>query len=937
MKKFYFTFFAAAMSLAPLKAQSTSEALEFENNGIWYTILDENTCQTRAGSFIKKDESSSSFTVNYGNDASNIPDLNIPAKVKNEEKEYTVVKIGEFGFKNVTNITIPETVTSIGDYAFINSRALTSITIPSSITSIGNFIFYECESLSEVKLPENILSIGNEAFAYCKSLNHIDLHPSLLSIGNSAFFKAGLKNIDLPEGLTVIGDRAFEGCNSLENISFPTTLATIGPDAFAYCSQLTSVIFPPSLYQIGSRAFYHCTLKNIECQSSTPPAISGDTFTNYDGILKVYKTSYNAYKKNSVWSKFTNLQYIPVEATSIILDKTVLDVYDGLSAYLTATMEPVDATDIIVWTSSDNAKLTVTQEGKITGHALGTFTVTASCNNYSATCEVTVNTNPSETVTITPLSNPVYIGDVITMKATVKPVSVTAPVEWSSSNPNIATINSVTGELTAIAPGGTLIQASCNGVVGKYTVTVLPIEATSVKLSAENVTLKVGETSSITATVIPDNTTYPDVIWISNNDNVATVSNGVITATGVGSATITATCGTASAIVDVTVEETPAEKVELSQTEITMKANQRVQLTATVYPENTTNKEVIWSSSDEAVAVVSSDGVVMTKGVGTATITAKCGNAEAICKVDVEATKATEVILDVVSVMLQPSQIIKLTATVGADVTDKTIKWSSKDVKVATVGDDGIVTAIAVGATTITATCGDVSAECKVTVVPVMVETVVLDQGSATVNTDEIIVLTASVLPDNATDKTVVWTSDDENVATVDTEGKVRGEAPGVATITATSGGAFATCLVTVLSPAKSISLNVTSLSLKVGELTDIIATVTPDNTTDIVLWTTSDPTVASVDQNGIVEAHSKGSALITVTCGSLSATCSITVLEKTSSLEEISPDESGNYTVYSITGIHILTTSDRERINTLPSGIYIIKGNNRSTKIRVR
>ena len=145
-------------------------------------------------------------------------------------------------------------------------------------------------------------------------------------------------------------------------------------------------------------------------------------------------------------------------------------------------------------------------------------------------------------------------------------------------------------------------------------------------------------------------------------------------------------------------------------------------------------------------------------------------------------------------------EILELTATITPDdATDKSVKWTSSDTDVATV-TDGKVTAVAAGSATITAQAGNVKAECTITVSPVEVTSISLNRTSATLSVGEILELTATITPDDATDKTVKWTSSDTDVATV-TDGKVTAVATGSATITAYSNNGYSdTCRIVVVS-----------------------------------------------------------------------------------------------------------------------------------------
>ena len=256
--------------------------------------------------------------------------------------------------------------------------------------------------------------------------------------------------------------------------------------------------------------------------------------------------------------------------------------------------------------------------------------------------------------------------------------------------------------------------------------------------------------------------------------------------------------------------------ITIDKTIATVEEGATVTLTATVTPGNATDKTVTWSTSNEAIATVSG-GVVTGVKAGEVTITAKAGDKSATCTVTVTAKQGTEdpedpiavegITLDKTTATVEEGATVTLTATVTPDnATDKTVTWSTSNETIATVSD-GVVTGVKAGEVTITAKAGDKSATCTVTVTAAATEPevvpvtgVTLSQTAVTLDIDQSITLTATVAPENATNKAVTWASDKTDVATVDSNGKVTAVAAGTANITVTTadGGKTATCTVTV-------------------------------------------------------------------------------------------------------------------------------------------
>lgn len=191
-------------------------------------------------------------------DTSASGDIVIPSKLGG----YPVTSIGEFAFYNcreLTSITIPDSVKTIESDAFMYCSSLTSITIPNSVISIGEEAFRDCESLTSIELPVGITSIEDFTFYYCENLTNIKIPESVTSIGEYAFSRcSSLSSITLPKKLTSIGVRAFEDCESLMNIEIPEGLTSICKYTFYNCSKLTSIKIPEGVTNIGIEAFSRC-------------------------------------------------------------------------------------------------------------------------------------------------------------------------------------------------------------------------------------------------------------------------------------------------------------------------------------------------------------------------------------------------------------------------------------------------------------------------------------------------------------------------------------------------------------------------------------------------------------------------------------------------------------------------------------------------------
>jgi len=330
--------------------------------------------------------------------------------------------------------------------------------------------------------------------------------------------------------------------------------------------------------------------------------------------------------------------------------------------------------------------------------------------------------------------------------------------------------------------------------------------------------------------------------------------------------------------------------VELNRTSLALTSGASETLVATISPSNATNRTLQWTSDNTSIASVDQNGRV-TAGTqsGSTTITATIadGKLSASCVVTVT-VPVSSVALNRTSLALNSGAAETLVATVNpASATNRTLQWTSSNSSIAGVDQNGRVTAgNQSGSTTITATTADgrLSASCVVTVT-VPVSSVTLNRTSLALNSGTSETLVATINPSNATNRTLQWTSSNSSIAGVDPNGRVTaGNQSGSTTITATTtdGRLSASCVVTVTVLVSSVTLNRTSLALTSGTSTTLVATISPSNATNRTLqWTSSNTSIASVDQNGTVTAKNQaGSTTITARTadGRLSASCTVTV-----------------------------------------------------------
>jgi uncharacterized protein YjdB len=402
-------------------------------------------------------------------------------------------------------------------------------------------------------------------------------------------------------------------------------------------------------------------------------------------------------------------------------------------------------------------------------------------------------------VSISQATAELVVGETVQLTATITPSDASdQSIGWTTSQVKVATVTN--GLVKAVAEGKATIKAFAGGKSASCIVTVSkkPVAVSSVTLNKTSLELTKGESETLVATVAPADATNKTVSWTSSDSHVASVdSKGKVTAFGNGSAIITAKVDDQQATCTVTVT-VPIESISLNKTQLTLDKGQSETLIATVKPDDASEKTVTWYSADPGVAaVVITSGEVFAMGGGQTTISAKVGNKVATCTVTVK-VPVESVILNRTDITLDEGESTTLKATITPkDADDQVISWSSSDGSIVSVDQDGTIHAIKQGSADILAKAGDKQAICTVTVVK-RVTSVTLDKENLTLLVGNTATLTATVLPDDATDKTITWDSSDPGVATVE-NGVIIGMGIGETVVTATAGSITATCQITVI------------------------------------------------------------------------------------------------------------------------------------------
>ena len=338
-----------------------------------------------------------------------------------------VKKIGNYAFYNcylLTSVTIPNSVISIGGSAFSNCSSLTKTNYTGDIAGWCNIEFASIDAnpmyyshnfyindqeIKDLVIPNSVTSIGSYAFAGCSSLTSVTIPNSVKSIGNSAFDGcSSLTSVTIPNSVISIGNHAFAGCSSLASVTISNSVTSIGSYAFSDCSSLTSVTIPSRVTSIGDYAFYHCSsLTSVTCEAETPPTVGQYAFDGVSKSIPIYVPCgcVEAYKAASSWKDFTNIQEqlaeysIEVDVNNNIMGTAKVDINSSCGAQISAT--PNFGYHFVQWSDgvTDNPRtLILTQDTTFTAEFAQTFSGQCGDNLYWELIETTLHITGSGTM-----------------------------------------------------------------------------------------------------------------------------------------------------------------------------------------------------------------------------------------------------------------------------------------------------------------------------------------------------------------------------------------------------------------------------------------------------------------------------------------------------------------------------------------------------------
>ena len=577
---------------------------------------------------------------------------------------------------------------------------------------------------------------------------------------------------------------------------------------------------------------------------------------------------------------------VPVTVTArpvsqVRLDPATATVQVGATVALLA--DPVDATGAavtgrpVIWSTSATTVATVTSTGVVTGIAAGSASITATVDGVNGTAAVTVTPVPVASVTVSPSSGSITVGQTLQLgAATASSTGQTLSgrvVTWTSSLSAVAPVSS-TGLVVAISAGTATITATSEGRSGTAQIAVTAVPVASIRVTPATATVALGQTAQLAAQALDasGNSLNRSITWSSDQPSIATVSQtGLVTSVNAGVARISASVGAVAGAASVTVTPVPVATLTISPSGATVLVGDTQQLTATARDANgdaLPGRVVTWISGAPSVATVSQAGLVAAVGPGSAVIFAASEGVATSVTITVTTVGVAAVRVTPGTGTIQQGTFLQLVAT-ALDANNnvlpgKAVAWASSNEAIATVSSTGRVLGIAPGQFTIIATIDRVPGTGTYAITPVPVASITLVPNAVTIAPNATVTLVPNLvgsngLPLSPIGRTIIWSSSNVGIATVSGGGVVTGVGQGSATITATTEGVSATSAITV-SAVPIATITVTPNPASVQEGSAVTLTATARDASNNVLtgrtftWVDNSPGV-TVSASGVVTA----------------------------------------------------------------------------------
>ena len=734
--------------------------------------------------------------------------------------------------------------------------------------------------------------------------------------GNEDLMKRYQIKAEVHVDTTKMDDDGTPVIKTRQNPDFPIWYGTVGVEKYMILDDTDFVPF--SNETIPSNVLYPET-SNVSYGSAKP-----DVCTVEYGRINAQKKISAGVSLVTMGIKADDTAWYTVDYVNIVvpfkkMGNNVSNMNVGDQIQLSTSAAP----STVTWTSDDTEILTVDDKGLVTAKKAGTTKIRASRNTddneyekYNQPITLVYELTVIDGFALSTTSTSVNVDEKIVLKALVTESDLEKnPVTYKIVNQAYDSGVIPTEDLISVEQKGAefeitglvagtvhmIVSQNVNGVIKSETCVIYvttPVKEISIEPSS--ITVNRGETGTVQLHFNPPGPTNPNVLWGTSNPSVATVEGDSYTATitgvkgGTSTITVISEDGLKRASCDVYIRE-PVTGLSLNATTVeSSMAVGQYQLVPTILPAGDgVNRNVTWTSSNPSVCTVDENGLVTYVKPGYCTIICQTeeGSFIATCNFVIN-IPVEEIKLDYTDEIMRIGDTLRITAEVfPITASDKTLVWESSNPNVCMVDSNGLVEAVGTGSCTILCKSldGGYTAMCNI-YVKQPVTSVVLNTTDITVRKGQVFWLNATCLPENADNKIVTWESRDEDVCTVENDGKVTATGAGTTSIIATNvdTGLTAYCVVTVTQPVTGLTLNSDYQLLWVGAKYAIIPKVEPiDAENKNVTYMSSDTSVATVDENGIVTALKGGSCVIEVKteeCG-LIAACTIEVKEYVSSI----------------------------------------------------
>ncbi len=714
--------------------------------------------------------------------------------------------IGKMAFRSskLQSIVLPEFISNMSSEVFAGCSDLEKVKIEANMTYLPSNLFTDCPSLKEVEIIRDLISIGNGCFNKCTNLQEIELPSTLSSMGHGTFRDCkSLKSINIPSQVSEIGswtfsgclsiekieggervreikDRAFMGCASLEAINFPI-VEKIEEYAFFGCSELKEIVFPLSLAEIGNEVFsLDSKVSKVYSYSQYPIVLNSNIFSDISTSATLYTPSsaIDRYKTASVWKDFPLITSFNVPIEELEVRQEYLSIDTGISQFLNYSVKPINFTSEIKWISKNNEILDVDARGKIVGKNFGETQMYIQAENLSDTINVVVIPG-FDNLLFTPMGDNECMVEAKEKGSMFHPNKKLKNVKL----PKYVYLNNEKLKITSMAERAfyycaldTLIIDSDLKTLPTFCFQGASMDSISLPSSIAYIDLGAFNDTKINSNIkLSKNVTLGEMTFLLASLGSIDIEEGM---TQLPNNTFT------NAIIKNGVLELPNSIEIIGRAAISLDSVRTIRIGNKLQQINVAGG--FRESIDTLICLTKTPPSLLNARTDCRyPILAVPGSSLEAYKHSYWGTffkdivpiyyDPTEIALNFKDLSLHIGEVANLKYVLSPEDVDPSlgITWESTNGEVASVDDNGRVEAISIGECNIIARIGTIEAVCHVEVSPILAEALTLTPDSWTGEEGSSFSISALILPENTTDKSILWESSDSDIATVDAEGLV--------------------------------------------------------------------------------------------------------------------------------------------------------------------